>query len=136
MKLGMCVCVCCITGLFAYSCGCVVVVEHLHTGVQRHFHGHTEEVSCLAISHDTKVRPGFFLFYADLADTSLCVCLIEVSLLQMLASAASGSDGSCSLIRMWDVQEGACCNTISLHRGAVQCLAFSRDDRFLLSVGQ
>ncbi|XP_076008450.1 WD repeat-containing protein 90 [Genypterus blacodes] len=94
-------------GLFAYSCGCVVVVEHLHTGRQRHFHGHAEEVSCLAVTHDTK----------------------------MLASAASGSDGTRSLICIWDVEEGACCNTISHHRGAVQSLAFSRDDRFLLSVG-
>ncbi|KAF6734778.1 WD repeat-containing protein 90 [Oryzias melastigma] len=92
-------------GLFAYSCGCVVVVEYLHTGSQRHLQGHTEEISCLAITNDA----------------------------QIIASAAASSDGS--LICIWDVQSGACSRTISYHRGAVQSLAFSRDDRFFLSIG-
>ncbi|CAK6964162.1 WD repeat-containing protein 90 [Scomber scombrus] len=94
-------------GLFAYSCGCVVVVEHLHTGCQRHLQGHSEEISCLAVTHDA----------------------------QTVASAAGGINGTRSLICIWDVQTGACHKTISHHRGAVQCLAFSRDDRFFISVG-
>ncbi|XP_072229948.1 WD repeat-containing protein 90 [Leuresthes tenuis] len=94
-------------GLFAYSCGCVVVVEYLHTGSQRHFKGHTEEISCLAVTNDA----------------------------QTLASAAGGSSGSRSLICIWDVQNGTCLSTISYHKGAVQSLTFSRDDRFFLSVG-
>uniref|UniRef100_A0A3B4ZIF7 WD repeat domain 90 n=1 Tax=Stegastes partitus TaxID=144197 RepID=A0A3B4ZIF7_9TELE len=94
-------------GLFAYSCGCVVVVEYLDTGRQRHFQGHSEEISCLAVTNDA----------------------------QTVASAAGGSNDSKSLICIWDVQKGICRNTISHHWGAVQCLAFSRDDRFFLSVG-
>uniref|UniRef100_A0A672FSF8 WD repeat domain 90 n=1 Tax=Salarias fasciatus TaxID=181472 RepID=A0A672FSF8_SALFA len=94
-------------GLFAYSCGCVVVVEYLHSGRQRHLQGHSEEISCLAVTNDA----------------------------QSLASAAGGSNGNKSLICIWDVQNGTSRKTISYHRGAVQCLAFSRDDRFLLSVG-
>ncbi|KAM9336626.1 WD repeat-containing protein 90 [Symphorus nematophorus] len=94
-------------GLFAYSCGSVVVVEYLHTGSQRHLAGHSEEISCLAVTNDA----------------------------QTLASAAGGSEGSRSLICIWDVQNGTCRNTISYHRGAVQSLTFSRDDRFFLSVG-
>ncbi|XP_019939112.2 WD repeat-containing protein 90 isoform X1 [Paralichthys olivaceus] len=94
-------------GLFAYSCGCVVVVEHLHTGCQRHLQGHSEEISCLAISNDA----------------------------QKIASAAGGSNGSRSLICIWDVQNGTSQKNISYHRGAVQSLCFSRDDRFFLSVG-
>ncbi|XP_069547580.1 WD repeat-containing protein 90 [Brachyistius frenatus] len=94
-------------GLFAYSCGCVVVVEYLHTGIQRHLQGHSEEISCLALTNDA----------------------------QTVASAAGGSNSSKSLICIWDVQNGTCCNTISYHTGAVQSLAFSRDDRFFLSVG-
>ncbi|XP_040924451.1 WD repeat-containing protein 90 [Betta splendens] len=94
-------------GLFAYSCGCVVVVEYLHTGSQRHLHGHREEISCLAVTNDA----------------------------QMMASAAGGSDQHRSLICIWDVEKGTCHNTISYHKGAVQGLAFSRDDRFFLSVG-
>ncbi|XP_041733420.1 WD repeat-containing protein 90 [Coregonus clupeaformis] len=95
------------TGLFAYSCGCVVVVENLHTGSQRHWLGHTEEISSLAVTNDA----------------------------QTVASAAGGSGGSRSLICIWNVQDGTCSNTISYHRGAVQALAFSRDDFFFLTVG-
>ncbi|KAK0151285.1 WD repeat-containing protein 90 [Merluccius polli] len=95
------------TGVFAYSCGCVLVVENLHTGAQRHLVGHTEEISTLAASND-----------------SLTV-----------ASAAAGSRGGRSLICVWDVQSGACRNTVSYHRGAVQSMAFSRDDLLFLSVG-
>ncbi|KAJ7984499.1 hypothetical protein DPEC_G00355450 [Dallia pectoralis] len=95
------------TGLFAYSCGCVVVVEDLHTGSQRHWLGHTEEISSLAVTNDA----------------------------QMVASAAGGSGESKSLICIWSVQDGARRNTISYHRGAVQALAYSRDDFFFLSVG-
>ncbi|XP_070708545.1 WD repeat-containing protein 90 [Pempheris klunzingeri] len=94
-------------GLFAYSCGCVVVVEYLHTGRQRHLQGHSEEISCLAVSNDAKT----------------------------VASAAGGSNGSRSLICIWDVQNGTCRNNISYHRGAVQSVTFSRDDMFFLSVG-
>ncbi|XP_032358084.1 WD repeat-containing protein 90 isoform X2 [Etheostoma spectabile] len=94
-------------GLMAYSCGCVVVVEYLHTGSQRHLQGHSEEISCLAVTNDAKT----------------------------VASASGGNNDSRSLICIWDVQNGTCQNTISYHRGAVQCLTFSRDDRFFLSAG-
>ncbi|CAN9508568.1 unnamed protein product [Ophioblennius macclurei] len=94
-------------GLFAYSCGCTVVVEYLHTGRQRHLRGHSEEISCLAVTNDA----------------------------QTLASAAGGSNGNKSVICIWDIQNGTSGKTISYHRGAVQCLAFSRDDRFLVSIG-
>ncbi|XP_068162338.1 WD repeat-containing protein 90 [Antennarius striatus] len=93
-------------GLFAYSCGCVVVVEYFHTGRPRHLQGHSEEISCLAVTNDA----------------------------QILASA-SGSSNSRSLICIWHVQSGTCQNTISYHKGEVQSLAFSRDDRFFLSAG-
>uniref|UniRef100_A0A3Q2NPU8 WD repeat-containing protein 90 n=1 Tax=Fundulus heteroclitus TaxID=8078 RepID=A0A3Q2NPU8_FUNHE len=90
-------------GLFAYSSGCVVVVEYLHTGTQRHLQGHSEEISCLAFSNDA----------------------------QTVASAAGSSR---SLVYIWDVQTGSRRSTVSYHRGAVQSLAFSRDDLFFLSV--
>ncbi|RUS87769.1 hypothetical protein EGW08_004515 [Elysia chlorotica] len=43
------------TGFFAYAAGCVIVVEDLNTGDQKHLQGHTEEVSCLALQHDCQV---------------------------------------------------------------------------------
>ncbi|XP_073345853.1 WD repeat-containing protein 90 [Pagrus major] len=94
-------------GLFAYSCGCVVVVEYLHMGSQRHLQGHSEEISCLAVTNDA----------------------------QTVASAAGSSNSGGSLICIWDIQNGTCRKTISYHSGAVQSLAFSRDDLFFLSVG-
>ncbi|XP_069036890.1 WD repeat-containing protein 90 [Lepisosteus oculatus] len=95
------------TGLFAYSCGCVVVVEDLHSGSQRHLLGHFEEISTLAVTHDA----------------------------QVIASASGGSDGSRSLICIWNVPDGSRRNTISYHRGHVQAMAYSRDDFFFLSAG-
>ncbi|XP_020493168.2 WD repeat-containing protein 90 [Labrus bergylta] len=94
-------------GLFAYSCSCLVVVEYLHTGSQRHLQGHSEEISCLTFTNDA----------------------------QTLASAAGGSNGTRSVIRIWDLPNGTCHKTISYHKGAVQSLAFSTNDRFFISVG-
>ncbi|XP_053722443.1 WD repeat-containing protein 90 isoform X2 [Synchiropus splendidus] len=94
-------------GLFAYSCGSVVVIEDLNTGRQRHLHGHREEVFCLAITSDA----------------------------QMLVSAACAGHQKLSNICIWDVPTGLCSKSISHHGGAVQSLTFSRDDRFLLSIG-
>ncbi|MBN3306420.1 WDR90 protein, partial [Amia calva] len=95
------------TGLFAYSCGCVVVVEDLHTGSQKHWLGHTEEISTLAATHDA----------------------------QVVASASGGSQRSGSVICIWSVQDGSRRNCLSYHRGEVQAMAYSRDDFFFLSAG-
>lgn len=49
-------------GFFAYSCGCILVVEDLHSGLQNHWLGHAEEISTLTLSHDAQVgeeRRGF-----------------------------------------------------------------------------
>lgn len=43
------------TGFFAYTYGCLVVVEDLHSGAQQHWPGHSEEISTLALSHDAQV---------------------------------------------------------------------------------
>lgn len=53
-------------GFFAYSCGCIIVVEDLHSGSQNHWLGHAEEISTLAVSHDAQVgeasaAPGWIL---------------------------------------------------------------------------
>ncbi|XP_031416845.1 WD repeat-containing protein 90 isoform X2 [Clupea harengus] len=95
------------TGLFVYTCGCVCVVENLHTGSQRHWLGHTEEISTLAISHDA----------------------------QLVASASGSGASTKSLICIWNALDGSRRNSMSFHKGAVQSMAFSRDDRYFLSVG-
>ncbi|XP_043083053.1 WD repeat-containing protein 90 isoform X2 [Puntigrus tetrazona] len=95
------------TGLFVYTCGCVVVVEDLHTGSQKQWLGHTEEISTLAVTHDA----------------------------QTVASASGGGASHSSLICIWNASDGSCRNRLSYHKGAVQSLAFSRDDMYMLSVG-
>ena len=67
-------------GLFAYTSGCLVVIEDLHSGTQRHLMGHTEEISTLALQHD-----GL-----------------------MLASASGPSDTVASQILLWNLPDGVC----------------------------
>ncbi|KAB0338961.1 hypothetical protein FD754_024226, partial [Muntiacus muntjak] len=96
------------TGFFAYTCGCLVVVEDLHSGAQQHWLGHPEEISTLALSHDA----------------------------QVLASASGRSNAaSCCQIRLWDVPRGSCRQFLCHHDSAVQALAFSPDDRLLVTLG-
>ncbi|XP_071943850.1 WD repeat-containing protein 90-like [Antedon mediterranea] len=95
------------TGLFAYTSGCVVILEDLNTGSQRHLIGHVSEISTLALQNDS----------------------------QLLASASGASGLTSSQICLWDVQGAVCKKVLSYHEYDIVCLAFSRDDRFLLSVG-
>uniref|UniRef100_A0A8C3V376 WD repeat-containing protein 90 n=1 Tax=Catharus ustulatus TaxID=91951 RepID=A0A8C3V376_CATUS len=96
------------TGFFAYSCGCVIVVEDLHSGSQNHWLGHAQEISTLALSHHA----------------------------QVLASASGKKDGdSHCQICIWSTQDGACTAELFHHETQVQVMAFSWDDRFLVTIG-
>ncbi|XP_060116727.1 LOW QUALITY PROTEIN: WD repeat-containing protein 90 [Heteronotia binoei] len=96
------------TGLFAYSCGCMVIVEDLHSGSQQHWLGHPEEISTLAVSHDAQVVAS--------------------------ASGCGLGDSRCQ-IRIWDVPNGACRKALFHHETQVQAMAYSRDDRLLVTLG-
>ena len=67
-------------GLFVYTSGCIIIIEDLHDGKQRHLLRHVEEISTLALQHDV----------------------------QVLASASGSSDMVASRICIWDLQSGAC----------------------------
>ncbi|XP_010000960.1 PREDICTED: WD repeat-containing protein 90 [Chaetura pelagica] len=96
------------TGFFAYTCGCLIVVVDLHSGSQSHWLGHTEEISTLAVSHDA----------------------------QILVSASGKRDGeSHCQICIWSIQDGVCSANLCHHKTQVQAMAFSRDDRFLATLG-
>ncbi|KAH0631787.1 hypothetical protein JD844_019595 [Phrynosoma platyrhinos] len=90
------------TGFFAYSCGCVLIVEDLHSGSQQHWLGHPEEISTLAVSHDAQVLAS--------------------------ASGQGCGDSRCQ-IRIWNVQDKACQKVLFHHETQVQAMAYSRDDR-------
>ncbi|XP_057603860.1 WD repeat-containing protein 90 isoform X6 [Hippopotamus amphibius kiboko] len=96
------------TGFFAYTCGCLVVVEDLHSGAQQHWLGHPEEISTLALSHDAQVLAS--------------------------ASGRSSTASRCQ-IRVWGVPGGSCQQLLSYHDTAVQALVFSPDDRLLITLG-
>ncbi|XP_078200304.1 WD repeat-containing protein 90 isoform X4 [Callithrix jacchus] len=96
------------TGFFAYTCGRLVVVEDLHSGAQQLWPGHPAEISTLALSHSA----------------------------QVLASASGGSSVAAHCqIRIWDVSGGLCQHLISHHSTSVLALAFSPDDRLLVTLG-
>uniref|UniRef100_A0A670JZN3 WD repeat-containing protein 90 n=1 Tax=Podarcis muralis TaxID=64176 RepID=A0A670JZN3_PODMU len=96
------------TGFFAYSCGCLLIVEDLHSGFQKHWLGHPEEISTLAVSHDA----------------------------QALASASGQGRGeSRCQIRIWNVQDGSCQKVLFHHETQVQAMAYSRDDCLLATLG-
>lgn len=95
------------TGFFAYTCGRLVVVEDLHSGAQQHWRGHPEDVATLALSHDA----------------------------QVLASASGRGSTTACQIRIWDVPGGLCQHLLSSHGSAVRALAFSADDRLLVTLG-
>ncbi|KFR16439.1 WD repeat-containing protein 90, partial [Opisthocomus hoazin] len=96
------------TGFFAYTCGCVIVVEDLHSGSQNHWLGHAEEISTLAVSHDAQVLAS--------------------------ASGKRNGDSHCQIC-IWNVQDGVCTASLFHHETQVQAMAFSRDDRFLVTLG-
>ncbi|XP_068102464.1 WD repeat-containing protein 90 [Hyperolius riggenbachi] len=95
------------TGFFAYTCGCLVVVEDLHSGSQRHWLGHAEEISTLALTHDARI----------------------------LASSSSADGTSMCHIRVWNTQDGSCNKILQFHGSEVQAMSFSRDDRLLITAG-
>ncbi|XP_076793216.1 WD repeat-containing protein 90 isoform X2 [Arvicanthis niloticus] len=96
------------TGFFAYTCGRLVVVEDLHSGTQQHWLGHPQEISTLALNQDGQV----------LASASCC-----------------GNTAARCQIRIWYVAKGLCRHVLSHHDTAVQALAFSPDDEFLVTLG-
>ncbi|XP_071815143.1 WD repeat-containing protein 90-like isoform X2 [Apostichopus japonicus] len=95
------------TGLFVYTSGCIVVIEDLNDNSQRHLLGHVEEISFLTLQHDG----------------------------QLLASASGSRGLTGSQICLWDVSSGISTKVLSYHEHQIVCLAYSRDDRFLISVG-
>lgn len=64
--------------------------------------------------------------------------LLTVPLHRQVLASASGRSGaaSCCQIRLWDVPRGSCRQLLCHHDTAVQALAFSPDDRLLVTLGQ
>lgn len=141
-------------GFFAYTCGRLVVVEDLHSGTQRHWLGHPQEISTLALNQDGQVHPcprlgaqctvergcssyaGHIPAYPPFSKGGVSADHCP-SGLQILASASCcGNTATRCQIRIWDVPQGLCRHLLSHHDTAVQALAFSPDDEFLVTLGK
>jgi WD40 repeat protein len=97
------------SGLFAYSVGVVVVIEHLGSRRQHHLLGHSQQISALAVN-----RSG-----------------------TLLASAQALPDPHRRMagVLVWDLASGELLHVLMYHDQGVQDIAFSCDDRYLASIG-
>eukprot|EP00049_Salpingoeca_infusionum_P018411 m.357122 g.357122 ORF g.357122 m.357122 type:complete len:610 (-) comp17718_c0_seq1:256-2085(-) len=91
-----------------YPLGCTVVVERIAGKRQQQFlQGHTDEVSCIAVS-----KSGAYI-----------------------ASGQVTHQGYPATIIIWDFKTLTKIHEVSLHQVKVAALSFSCDDRFLVSLG-
>jgi WD40 repeat protein len=97
------------SGVLATGVGSTVMVEQLETGAKRFLQGHDTDISCLALSLDGS----------------------------MLASARGSADAAVPPVVVWAIDSAKPEPLLQLncHHEGVQCLAWSDDGRYLLSVG-
>lgn len=92
-----------------YPLGSNVVVKNLLHHTQRFLQkdGHDRSVSCTSLSHNGK----------------------------MLATGQVSHMGFSAVVIVWDLETGSVIQKLTLHKGKVQALAFSCDDKWLASLG-
>ncbi|XP_071968734.1 cilia- and flagella-associated protein 52 [Engystomops pustulosus] len=90
-----------------YPLGSTVIIQSLNKHKQHFLHGHTNNVSCVAASKSGKY----------------------------LASGQVTYMGFKADIFLWDYAKREACGKLSLHKVKVEALAFSPNDRYLVSLG-
>ncbi|KAM8945316.1 cilia- and flagella-associated protein 52 [Pelodytes ibericus] len=90
-----------------YPLGCTVILENLQTRKQHFLQGHTNNVSCVAVSKSGKY----------------------------LASGQVTHMGFKADILLWDYVKKEPCAKLTLHKVKVEALAFSPSDQYLVSLG-
>ncbi|XP_077314728.1 cilia- and flagella-associated protein 52 [Lithobates pipiens] len=90
-----------------YPLGCTVVIENLSKHKQYFLHGHTNNVSCVAVSKNGRY----------------------------LASGQVTYMGFKADIFLWDYAKRESCGKLTLHKVKVEALAFSPNDQYLVSLG-
>ncbi|XP_066442698.1 cilia- and flagella-associated protein 52 [Eleutherodactylus coqui] len=90
-----------------YPLGCTVIIQSVNKHKQHFLHGHTNNVSCVAVSKSGKY----------------------------LASGQVTYMGFKADIFIWDYAKREPWGKLSLHKVKVQALAFSPDDQYLVSLG-
>jgi len=90
-----------------YPLGCTVVIENLKTNEQKFLSGHTNDVSCLAVSKSGKY----------------------------VASGQLTHMGFTADVIVWDFAAKKAHTTFTLHKVKVEALAFSPSDKYLVTLG-
>ncbi|XP_074870560.1 cilia- and flagella-associated protein 52 isoform X2 [Carettochelys insculpta] len=92
---------------FVYPLGCTIIIQSLNNNTQAFLHGHTNNVSCVAVSRSgCYVASGQITFMGFKAD-----------------------------IILWDYKKRELLARLSLHKGKIEKLAFSPNDLYLVSLG-
>ncbi|XP_053067751.1 cilia- and flagella-associated protein 52 isoform X1 [Acinonyx jubatus] len=90
-----------------FPLGCTVLIQAINTQEQNFLHGHSNNVSCVAIS-----KSGLYL-----------------------ASGQVTFMGFKADIILWDYKKRELIARLSLHKGKIEALAFSPNDLYLVSLG-
>ncbi|XP_043924725.1 cilia- and flagella-associated protein 52 [Protopterus annectens] len=90
-----------------YPLGCTVIIQNISSRMQYFLHGHTNNVSCVAVSKSGQyVASGQVIYLGFRAD-----------------------------IIIWDYKKREMYARLSLHKAKVEALAFSPNDMYLISLG-
>ncbi|KAJ1130550.1 hypothetical protein NDU88_008901 [Pleurodeles waltl] len=90
-----------------YPLGCMVIIQNINTSKQHFLQGHTNNVSCVAVSKSGRyVASGQVTYMGFKAD-----------------------------IMLWDYAKKELCAKLSLHKVKVEALSFSPNDLYLVSLG-
>ncbi|XP_069023944.1 cilia- and flagella-associated protein 52 [Embiotoca jacksoni] len=90
-----------------YPLGCTIILKRIKDGEQEFLHGHTNNVSCVSVS-----KSGLYI-----------------------ASGQVNFMGFKALVIIWDFAKRAVHAQLLLHKAKVEALAFSPNDKYLVSVG-
>nr|XP_020760200.1 cilia- and flagella-associated protein 52 [Odocoileus virginianus texanus] len=90
-----------------YPLGCTILIQAINTQEQNFLHGHSNNVSCVAIS-----KSGLYI-----------------------ASGQVTFMGFKADIILWDYKKRELMARLSLHKGKIEALAFSPNDIYLVSLG-
>ncbi|XP_074486601.1 cilia- and flagella-associated protein 52 [Sebastes fasciatus] len=90
-----------------YPLGCSVILKRIKDGKQEFLHGHTNNVSCISVS-----KSGSYI-----------------------ASGQVNFMGFKAMIIIWDYAQRTTYAQLQLHQAKVEALAFSPNDKYLVSLG-
>ena len=96
---------------------------------------YNSEMSALEFYENLEIIKKILLIDILSNEYNWVLCIRMNYIFQVLASASGTFGTSPSQICLWDMKEMTCKKVLSQHEYDIVKLSYSRDDRFLLSVG-